>query len=160
MRNGLFDGVTLTAAIGSALVAGVFYAFSTFVMRALARLPAHEGLAAMQAINVAVINPLFMGLFLGTAALCAASLLSVGLRWDQAGAAFVLAGALLYLIGTLGVTIACNVPLNDAIAPLSPGDAGAAARWADYVTRWTMWNHVRMAAAIAAAVSFALGLRR
>src|SRR5687768_13749063 len=60
-------GLTLLTALGSGLIGGVFFAFSTFVMRALARLPAAAGIAAMQGINVAVINPWFLVPFLGTA---------------------------------------------------------------------------------------------
>ncbi len=48
-----------TALLGSALVGGVFFAFSSFVMKALARVPSPEGIAAMQSINVVVINPSF-----------------------------------------------------------------------------------------------------
>ena len=52
----VLDVATFLAAIGSGLIAGVFFAFSTFVMRALGRRPPTEGMAAMQAINVAVIR--------------------------------------------------------------------------------------------------------
>lgn len=64
--------LTVAAALGSGLIAGVFFAFSNFVMKALSRVPSAEGLAAMQSINVMVLNPLFLGVFMGTAALCAA----------------------------------------------------------------------------------------
>jgi uncharacterized membrane protein len=62
--------LTFTGAIGSALVAGIFFAFSTFVMQALGRIPAEQGITAMQSINITVINPLFMLAFLGTGAVC------------------------------------------------------------------------------------------
>ncbi len=58
----------LFSALGCGLMAGVFFAFSTFVMNALARLQPTQGIAAMQSINITVINPLFMAAFLGTAA--------------------------------------------------------------------------------------------
>ncbi|WP_010496926.1 hypothetical protein [Paenibacillus elgii] len=58
MGNLLF-GLTYASALGSGLIAGLFFAFSTFVMSALARLPAEQGIAAMQSINVTVLNPLF-----------------------------------------------------------------------------------------------------
>jgi uncharacterized membrane protein len=63
--------LTLAAALGCALVGGIFFAFSNFVMKALFRIPTQSGIAAMQAINVTVLNPLFFALFFGTAALCA-----------------------------------------------------------------------------------------
>ncbi|MEH2408541.1 anthrone oxygenase family protein [Nostoc sp.] len=60
----------LFSALGCGLIAGVFFAFSTFVMNALARLQPAQGITAMQSINITVINPLFMAVFLGTAAAC------------------------------------------------------------------------------------------
>ena len=70
VTNYLFFALKLLAALGCGLMAGVFFAFSAFVMNALARLPAAAGIAAMQSINITVINPLFMTVFLGTAANC------------------------------------------------------------------------------------------
>jgi uncharacterized membrane protein len=153
--------LTLVASIGAALIAGVFhYAFSTFIMKALGRLPPDEGIAAMQSINVVVINPLFLGVFLGTAAACVATTVGALMRWGRPGAVYSLAGGGLYLFGTFLVTIVFNVPLNNSLATVARGDPGAAAQWAGYLSRWTTWNHVRTGAALAAAASFALALRR
>ncbi|HEV7371543.1 DUF1772 domain-containing protein [Arenibaculum sp.] len=142
--------VTL-AALGSGLVAGVFFAFSTFVMKALGRLPPAEGISAMQSINVVVINPWFMVPFLGTAAAGVALAAWALLRWGEPGAAFMLAGGVLYVAGTFGVTIALNVPWNDALAAVQPASAEGARVWAAYLERWTLWNHLRTACALAAA---------
>ena len=65
------------------------------------------------------------------------------------GEPLALAGAALYVLGALGITIAGNVPLNDALAGLDP--ASGAAQWHEYVRRWTALNHVRVAAGAAAA---------
>ena len=151
--------LTFVAAVGAGIIGGVFYAFSTFVMRALGRLPAHEAVAAMQSINVAVINPLFLGVFLGTAAASLGVAVGAVARWGRPGSVYLLAGALLYVVGTFGVTIACNVPLNNALAAVAPADAAAAQAWTRYLTRWTMWNHVRTAAAVASTVLLVLALR-
>ena len=70
MIERLLFALTLVSALGCGLVAGVLFAFSSFVMNALARLPAAQGIAAMQSINVVVINPLFITAFLGTDAAC------------------------------------------------------------------------------------------
>ena len=151
---------TLLAALGSGLIAGTFFAFSTFVMKALGQRPPAEGLAAMQAINVVVINPAFMAVFMGTVALCLA--LPVGAWWSgpMPGRAWLIAGCALYLFGTFGVTIAFNVPLNDALAPLTPTDPAAQQQWANYLRTWTLWNHVRTAGGLAASAAFMLALRR
>jgi uncharacterized membrane protein len=157
-RLPMFGGLALTllAALGCGLVAGVFFAFSTFVMKALARLPARDGIAAMQSINLTVLNPWFLGVFFGTGAACVLALICVGLRWDQPGAVYLLAGGMLSLVGTLLVTILCNVPRNEALARVEP--AHGARLWAAYLTSWTAWNHFRTAASLAAAAAFSLAL--
>jgi uncharacterized membrane protein len=152
MINNSLIALTLVTALGCGLVAGVFFAFSTFVMKALARLSAAQGIAAMQSINVAVITPLFMAAFLGTAAACALLAVSSLLSWRKPGAGYLLAGSLLYLIGVFLVTIVFNVPRNNALAAVDPASADGAGLWAGYLSSWTAWNHVRTAAALAAAV--------
>ncbi len=150
--------VTLFAALGCGLVAGIFFAFSAFVMKALSRLPPAEGIAAMQSINVVVLNAWFMTAFLGTAAACALALIYSLFRWHEPGAAYLIAASVLYLVGTLMVTMVCNVPKNEALASVARADPDAASRWAGYVTSWTAWNHVRTAAALAAAALFGIAL--
>jgi uncharacterized membrane protein len=153
--------VTFCAALGSGVVAGVFFAFSTFVMPALARLPAGNGVAAMQAINAAAINRWFMGALFGTAAACLVVAGSALLDLSGTAARLRLGGSVLYLAGAIFVTVAFNVPRNEALAAVAPGDATAADLWARYVVEWTRWNHLRTAAAFSAAVilSASLGLR-
>ena len=131
--------LVFAAAIGSGIVAGIFYAFSSFVMAALGRLPPEQGAAAMNHINVTVITPSFMLMFMGTALLC----LGVAVVAWRAGAGSLLAGAACYLLGPLGVTMAFNVPLNDRLAATAAQDAASA--WPAYVTAWLRWNHVRTA---------------
>lgn len=152
--------LTLVSALGCGLAAGVFFAFSVFVMPALDRLPPAQGIAAMQSINVAAITPLFMLALFGTAATCVLLGVSSLLRWHEPGARYLLVGSILYLVGTIIVTIAFNVPRNDALAAIAPDSADGASLWASYVTSWTAWNHVRMIAALAAAASFTIALWR
>jgi uncharacterized membrane protein len=66
---------------------------------------------------------------------------------------------LLYLLGTVLVTMVFNVPRNDALAGLDPNSGEAASLWVRYVAEWTAWNHVRMVAALAATAAFILALR-
>ena len=150
--------LTLIAALGCGLVAGIFFAFSTFIMKALARIPSPEGIAAMQSINVVVLNPWFFAAFFGTAAVCVVALIVSLRRWDEPGAAYLLVGSLLYLIGTLLVTIVFNVPRNQSLASVKPTDPAATRLWANYVTSWTIWNHVRTIAALVAAALFSIAL--
>lgn len=150
--------LVFAAAIGSGLVAGIFFAFSSFVMAALGRLPAEQGVAAMQSINITVINPGFFLAFFGTALICLALIAGWFLGWAGIGGMLVPAASLLYLAGCIGVTMACNVPLNDALAAVQPATPEAARLWARYLTDWTFWNHVRTVAPLGSAVLFTLAL--
>ena len=150
--------LTFASALGCAVVAGVFFAFSTFVMRALGRLPAAHGIAAMQSINVAVITPPFMAALFGTGVVCLILGITTLRSWHVPGAAYVLAGSLLYLVGTVLVTIVFNVPRNQALAAVDPTSADGAGLWAGYIRSWTAWNHVRTAAALGAATSLTFAL--
>ncbi len=80
------DILTLTALLGSGLVAGIFFAFSNFIMRALGQLPENKGMAAMNAINVTVINPWFFLAFFGTGVVCLpVAFLALGVRLAHTG---------------------------------------------------------------------------
>ena len=155
----MLDFVILVSAVGSGLIAGAFFAFSTFVMRALGELPPSQAIPAMQSINIVVINPWFMTTFLGTAGLCLFVAIASIVGWHDRGAGCLLAGAVLYVGGTFLVTMVFNVPRNDALAKLAPTSAEAARLWAAYLSTWTAWNHVRTIAALAAMVSFIVALR-
>ncbi len=146
------------AALGSGLIAGVFFAFSTFVMAGLARLPQAQGLAAMQSINRTAVRPPFMAALFGTALVCLGPAVWAVANWRDRTAGWVLAGAGLYLIGAIVVTIAANVPRNEALTNLDPGDPDAAQLWAGYVRSWTGWNHVRTLASLVAAGLFTAAL--
>ncbi|WP_224087168.1 DUF1772 domain-containing protein [Nostoc sp. MS1] len=149
----------LFAVLGCGLMAGVFFAFSAFVMNALARLQPTQGIAAMQSINITVINPLFMTVFLGTGGICIFLLISSLLRWQRTNAVYLITGSLLYLIGTLSVTIFFNVPLNEALALIKPDSADGVQLWTTYLNNWTFWNHIRAAAALTASASLTLAIR-
>ena len=145
--------LTFAAALGAALVSGIFFAFSTFIMRALGRLRPAEGIAAMQSINITVIHPTFLGAFFGTGILSAAVVISTWLRAEE-GLELAILGTVLYIVGCLGVTIAGNIPLNDRLAKAEPEDAAAHELWNHYLSRWTLWNTVRTLASLAAAAVF------
>lgn len=151
--------VAMTA-LGSGLIAGVFFAFSSFVMAALGRLPSSQGIAAMQSINIAVVNPVFMTVLFGTAAL-GALLAAWALRvWQSPGAEYLLAGGLLALTGAALVTIMFNVPLNDTLARVDPASAGGAEVWGRYLSEWTAWNHLRTAASLLGAAALTIAFCR
>ena len=147
---------TFAAAIGSGVVGGIFYAFSSFVMAALGRLPPAQGADAMKAINVTVINPVFMLAFLGTAIVCLVLAGSSLIWWGRVSGMLILAASLIYLIGCFGSTMVFNVPLNNQLAAVAPAEEAAV--WSRYLDVWTAWNHVRTAASILSAMLFTAAL--
>jgi uncharacterized membrane protein len=159
MIDGWLFVLTLVTALGCGLVAGFFFAFSTCLMKALARRPAAEGLAAMQSINVTVINPLVMGALFGTALACIAVVIGAVLEWGEPYAVYLLIGGAVYLVGTILVTAAYHVPRNDALAKLDPNSPDAAGHWSRYVREWTAANHVRTLSSLAAATLLTIALR-
>ena len=141
----------VATAIACAAMGGVFFAFSTFVMHALRRLPPAQGIAAMQSINVTAVTPMFMTALFGTAAACAAVAVRALIDWQGMMSAYLVAGSLSYLIGAIGVTIAFNVPLNNALATADPSSGDAVWLWMKYARSWTAWNHVRTVSGLVAA---------
>jgi uncharacterized membrane protein len=157
MSTGLRAAV-LTTTLGCGLVAGTFFAFSSFIMPALNRLAPTQAIGAMQSINKLAVTPLFMLAVFGTAILgVVVAVWSVRI-WSVPGAKWVLAGCVLYLLGAIIVTIAANVPLNNALAVVDPHAATAPGSWAHYMRSWTAWNHVRAVASLGATALLTVGL--
>lgn len=156
----VLTGLALLATIGSALMAGTFFAFSSFVMGALGRLPPEEGIAAMQSINVVVLNRSFLGTFIGTAVVSVVLGVAAVMAWSDPRAPWFLAGALLYVIGTFAVTAAGNVPLNDRLAAVTTVDSVARELWSHYLVRWTQLNTVRTVAPALGVLCFCIGFTR
>jgi uncharacterized membrane protein len=150
--------VTMACALGCGVNAGVFFAFSSFVMHALSRLPPTQGVAAMQSINVVAVTPVFMTALFGTGAACRGLAGSTPFMWQRPGAGYVLAGTVIYLVGIVLVTIVFNVPRNDALAAVNVASPDAARAWSEFQSAWTKWNHVRTIAGLISAglLTFAL----
>ena len=141
--SNVVNAVALLALVGSGLVAGVFFIFSVCIMRVLGGLPPPQGIAAMQSINVVIVNPWFMTAFLGTAAVCTYVAIAALVRFDGTASALLIAGACAYVIGTFALTMVFNVPRNNVLMALQPDTAEAARYWSEYLRDWTSWNHVR-----------------
>src|SRR3954454_13485615 len=146
----LVQYLTLVTALGCGLSAGVFFAFSSFVMPALDRLAPAQSIRAMNSINKLAVTPVFMTALFGTALACVVLGVWAVTAWGERPATLALAGCVLFLVGDIVVTIAANIPLNDALMKVDPGAADAATRWSRCLSEWTRWNHLRAATAIAA----------
>jgi len=146
----LIETLSIATAVGGALMAGTFFAFSTFVMPALNRLDPSRAIEAMQHINITVMNPLTMGVFFGTAITALALLVfSFVAPIGTTDRSMLIAASLLYILGTFVLTAAGNVPLNDRLAKQDPDDADAPLVWERYQRPWTRLNQVRTVAPLA-----------
>lgn len=154
----IYSIAIFVALLGAALIAGTFFCFSTFVMGALGRIAPAAGIAAMQSINIVVINPVFLSVFVGTAALGVCIALAALFLLPDTSAIYALVGSLLYCIGTFVVTMRFNVPLNNELAGVQPDSAKGQQVWGRYLSDWVWWNHIRTIAALAATALFVLTL--
>ena len=136
----------------------MFFAFSNFVMPALARVAPAEGIHAMQAINVTVLNRLFLGTFMGTGLLSLTAIVGALITWSGIASLCVALAGASYVLGCILVTLRGNVPLNIALARIGEADALGEATWRSYVRDWTKWNTVRTIACFVALLLFILAL--
>lgn len=154
----IVSGLLWFSALGCGLMAGIYFAFSAFIMSSFARLEPRAGIDAMNAINVEIVKSLFMPLFIGTP-LAAAVLAVLALaRWDEPGSIAALSGGVIYVIGMLAVTMLFNVPLNNALAAVDASSTDGAAVWLRYVQDWTFWNHIRTAASLMACTLYVMAI--
>jgi uncharacterized membrane protein len=158
MMSASLTVAVIVSCVGSGVVAGVFFAFSSFVMPALWRLPAAAGIAAMQAINQAAIRPSFIVVLFGTAMVSIAATVWALLDFSGASAMWMIGGSVSFLLGVIGLTAFYHVPLNDELARTLPTSQDAPDIWARYVLRWSVGNHVRTIAGVAAAAAFAIAV--
>ena len=158
----MIDGLPLVlaaaTALGAAVNAGIFFAFSTFVGHALVRLPAPVGIAAMQSINREAPTAWFMGVFMGTGLLSVAAVVVGIASWGDPWAAYLVAGGLSYLVAIV-MTMTYHQPRNLAFDRVDASRPDAASAWHAYFQPWTTWNHVRTFASVASAVLFTVALR-
>ncbi len=155
MIEKLLSLVMFLAILSCGLMVGIFFTFSVFVMRALGRLPANEGISAMQSINITILNPLFFVVFFGAISSC---MFLVFATLTRSTSIYTLLGSISYLLGSFLVTMIVNVPMNNRLAAVNPMSSEAARVWANYLTNWTTWNHVRTVAALVAMALLVVGL--
>lgn len=161
--HGLFVLAVGAATLSTAAVGGLFYAFSTFVMKGLDRTDPTEALIAMRGINAeAQANAPFLLFFVGSTLLATAVGILAAMRLTQPGSGYLLAGAALAVLAFV-VTMLFNVPLNnrlDALDPSALSAADALRQWQAYLVTWTNWNHVRTVSPLGGSVLMLIGLCR
>ena len=132
-----------TAAISSGLMAGVYFAFSAFIMKAFGNLDTTQSIAAMNSINRTILHSLFIPLFFGSSIVSVLLIVVAFFHWGEAGYEITLLAGIIYLVGMFVCTIAFNVPLNNSLAKIYANDSSAQQVWSHYLKNWTNWNHLR-----------------
>lgn len=152
-------GLTIAAAVGAGLSAGVYFAFATFVMPGLRKLSPGSAISAINSINKAApASPLLMLALFGTGIVSVLLLIWGFGHRDNPAAVWVLVGAGLYILSLL-VTMMYHIPHNDQLLKADPHGAGAARTRSDFYSPWMAWNWIRTAVATGGTVSLVLALR-
>ena len=158
MADVLITALLWFSIVACGLLAGLYFAFSAFVMTAFARIDVPAGVAAMNSINRVIQRSLFMPLFAGSSLSSLALAVIGALYWGEAGACAALAGGLIYFLGMFVVTMIFNVPRNNLLDASDPATADGQELWARFLREWTAWNHVRTLASTAALILFVVAL--
>ena len=141
-------------AVGCGLMAGVYFAFSGFIMTSFARIETSAGMLAMQSINDVILRSVFMPLFFGTS-LAAVGVSALGLLdLSRPNALWMASAGGLYFFGMFLCTVFFNVPLNNELKEADNHSASGAKVWDRYLRQWTRWNHVRTVVSALSSILF------
>lgn len=125
------------------LMAGIYFAFSTFVVKALKQLPALQAALAMNKINDVIVNTIFLPVFFLSTLWFAGLIVWTAADWQGKQSLLFIAAATVYIIGMFFVTAFGNVPLNNKLKACEVSDEQLAQYWPVYLTNWTSLNHIR-----------------
>ena len=133
----------LFLALWSAVIAGVFSAFSEFLMSALLKAEPASGIEVMQHINRDVIRTQFVSGIISIAVFSTLFALYSVAVFEGAALVTLILAPLVYLPTVLLMTVFGNVPMNKRLDSLEHTSALASAYWLEYGHKWTRLNHVR-----------------
>lgn len=143
MTSSIVTALLWTAALSSGLIAGIYFAFSVFIMRAFGKIETSHAVAAMNAINETILRSLFMPLFFGSTIVSVMLIIVALAHWGDAGSWLTLTAGALYFAGMFVCTVVFNVPLNNLLAGVNEESANTGEIWSLYLKTWTLWNHLR-----------------
>jgi len=137
-----------TAALSSGLIAGIYFAFSVFIMKAFGKIETSQSVAAMNAINETILRSLFMPLFFGSTIISVILIVVALVHWGDTGSGLTLIAGAIYFVGMFVCTVVFNVPLNNLLAGVNENSTNAGEVWSHYLKVWTRWNHLRTVSAL------------
>ncbi len=143
MTSSIVAALLWTAALSSGLIAGIYFAFSVFIMPAFAKIDATQAIAAMNSINQTILRSLFMPLFFGSSIVSVLLVIIALTYWGEADTELILIAGTIYFVGMFVCTVLFNVPLNNSLSKLEANSVNALEVWSHYLQSWTYWNHLR-----------------
>ncbi|NMN94548.1 DUF1772 domain-containing protein [Antrihabitans stalactiti] len=146
MKN-LQTGLLVASTITAGLMAGLFFTFAVVVMPALRSSDDEVFVSVMNRINVVIVNPVFLLVYMGGLIFSAVAAILVWRDGNRTALPWVIAGLVLYVVMFL-VTSGANIPLNDQLATVANGDFTSAR--AHFEGAWVVWNVARTLANVAA----------
>lgn len=162
-KNSLHDPAHISAYVSTLLVGGIFGFFYSWIcstMWGLDQADPRVAIAAMQAMNDSVQNPVFMpAFFLTPVSLGVTALLAWKAGHNRSATYFLIAG-LLYTMGGIVFTASVNVPMNEELAAVTVPESIEDARrvWQDYSSHWQLANITRTVIAGVCVILSAIGL--
>lgn len=143
MSSSVFTVLLWAAALSSGLIAGVYFAFSVFIMQAFGKIDTAQSIAAMNSINEVILRSLFMPLFFGSSIISVLLIVFAYIHWNESDAGLILIAGIIYFIGMFACTAIFNVPLNNTLARTDIKNKNTKQVWSHYLKTWTQWNHLR-----------------
>lgn len=142
--------------ITTALSAGLFYGWVVSVIPGTQKISNQAYLETMQSINQEILNPGFFSIFFGAALLLIiATFFQYKFKVDTTFY-LILSAMLIYVLGTIGVTMFGNVPLNNYVETLDLSTFAAADFKEARKVYEAKWNQLNLVRTVAAVVSFCL----
>ena len=132
------------------IMAGVYFAFSVFIMQSLSELPSLQAAQVMNKINDVIVNTLFLPVFFGSTLWYGGLVVWSFADWQFERSILVIIAAMIYILGMFAVTAFGNIPLNNRLKSSAENDSRLISFWDEYLRRWTRLNHLRMLSCIAA----------
>ena len=154
MSESQFIAVVWFAAISTGLMAGIYFAFSTFIMQSFASIESVHSLTAMNSINKTIVRSPFIVVFFGSTIAAVILVVSTLIQPVGNSVGLVLFAGVIFFLGNFVCTAVFNIPLNNSLVNLDPQSGESIQVWKQYVKSWSNWNHVRAATSLIVFVLF------
>ncbi len=154
MLDSILYSVVMFAATSTAMMTGIYFAFSGFIMRALEQVGAENAAPTMNAINQVILRSWFMPLFFGSTLTTVLILIISMINWQQSISTLLIFASTTYLLGMFLCTVFFNVPLNKRLLVAESSNNTINQTWLHYVKHWTRWNHLRTLTSLIASICY------